>query len=98
MTHKNIIVTLAVAFTAAIALPAYAQDACQFSGAPTPEKIAACAQASQAQAQQQQGGGAAMPWEQGKNQFQAITLPKEFQQFSQELQAKQPLEQQPAQE
>jgi len=36
------------------------------------------------------GGGAAMPWEQGKNQFQAITLPKEFQQFSQELQAKQP--------
>ena len=36
------------------------------------------------------GGGAAMPWEQGKQQFQAITLPKEFQQFSQQIQAKQP--------
>ncbi|OGF19699.1 hypothetical protein A3D54_02200 [Candidatus Falkowbacteria bacterium RIFCSPHIGHO2_02_FULL_45_15] len=43
------------------------------------------------------GGGAAMPWEQGKQQFQAIQLPKEFQQFSQQLQVKQPA-QQPAQE
>lgn len=54
MHQKNIIIaTLAVAFVAAIALPAGAQDACQFSGAPTPEQIAACAQASQAQQQQE---------------------------------------------
>ena len=59
---KNIIIaTFTIVFVATIALPAGAQDACQFSGAPTPEQIAACAQASQAQAQNQQGGPVPAP-------------------------------------
>ncbi|MFA6551347.1 MAG: hypothetical protein WCV41_02335 [Patescibacteria group bacterium] len=61
MHSKNIIATLAVAFAAAMALPASAQDVCEFSGQPTQEQIAACAAKQAQQAQGQQGGAVPAP-------------------------------------
>ena len=59
--HKNIIATLAVALMTAMALPAGAQDVCEFSGQPTQEQIAACAAKQAQQAQGQQGGAIEAP-------------------------------------